>query len=363
MIPSMNLYLFNVGFEDELMAKPSSPLALQLQFLPFHLAARADAVIVTHAPDPAWPAPCRYHLIDTPQNFAPTTLHYWGASPTVRKFCQEKNIALALPSHTSVVMANSKSFSFSRGEKLQGATIITRPEQALAFLANNPLPCIFKSELGYSGFGKMILQKKEKIPALLQWLEGKTVLAEPFVQRVCDFSLHFTLQQDGTYSFLGFTRMINTALGAYERSFVGEKELLFGPYLPLVQEAKNRADLVLQSLAAIGYFGPVGIDAMLYQDPSTGQIALQHCLEINARMTMGRYCLLLKQKLASNSPLSTLFVAKTATASDAIALLPTKLAGGLSFPKMLFFQPLAQNFAIDDMKPLESTNLTNTKPL
>lgn len=32
----------------------------------------------------------------------------------------------------------------------------------------------------------------------------------------------------------------------------------------------------------------------------------------------------------------------------------SKLAGGLSFPTMLFFQPLAQNLAIDDMKPLKS---------
>jgi hypothetical protein len=47
----------------------------------------------------------------------------------------------------------------------------------------------------------------------------------------------------------------------------------------------------------LGFFGPVGFDAMLYNHPQTKKLRLHPIVEINARRTMGWAALKLYEKL------------------------------------------------------------------
>ena len=54
---------------------------------------------------------------------------------------------------------------------------------------------------------------------------------------------------------------------------------------------KEQAIEALKLIASMGYFGPVGIDAMVWGDDQ-----LQAIVEINARMTMARVAILAGMK-------------------------------------------------------------------
>ena len=61
-----------------------------------------------------------------------------------------------------------------------------------------------------------------------------------------------------------------------------------------LEEHETFAQKVLSKIADVGYFGNVGIDAMIYEEEN-GEMKLHPVVEINARKTMGWVTLAIQQ--------------------------------------------------------------------
>lgn len=180
-------------------------------------------------------------------------------------------------------------------------------EHALSMISNHSV--VYKPGYGCAGKGFRIA--KEKNSELEKWLsatikENGFVIAEPWVQRVEDFSVHYHVE-NGRVDFLGVTKVVNDHRGRFRGIDVAPrwsklidqelatflyKEELFGKWYH---------EIIPEELGSLldQYNGPASIDAMVWRD-SDGKLRLRKVVELNVRMTMGRVALDLQKKMAAN---------------------------------------------------------------
>ena len=197
-------------------------------------------------------------------------------------------------------------------EKRIGSLEDNRPvcrdvEHALSMISNHSV--VYKPGYGCAGKGFRIA--KEKNSELEKWLsatikENGFVIAEPWVQRVEDFSVHYHVE-NGRVDFLGATNVVNDHRGRFRGIDVAPrwsklidqelatflyKEELFGKWYH---------EIIPEELGSLldQYNGPASIDAMVWRD-SDGKLRLRKVVELNVRMTMGRVALDLQKKMAAN---------------------------------------------------------------
>ena len=197
-------------------------------------------------------------------------------------------------------------------EKRIGSLEDNRPvcrdvEHALSMISNHSV--VYKPGYGCAGKGFRIA--KEKNSELEKWLsatikENGFVIAEPWVQRVEDFSVHYHVE-NGRVDFLGATKVVNDHRGRFRGIDVAPrwsklidqelttflyKEELFGRWYH---------EIIPEELGSLldQYNGPASIDAMVWRD-SDGKLRLRKVVELNVRMTMGRVALDLQKKMAAN---------------------------------------------------------------
>ena len=298
------LHIANISFEAELAHPihsiyPSNPIFLQLQYLPFLYANPGDGIVVSHR-QPGFPQLTQHLLTDSNPNY--DKIESWGGSELIAKWAKKQKLPYPIPSWDTIRSVNSKAFSFQHSPKLPGATLLENETQALQWL-QRPSPKVLKTCYGVSGQGHLIIDSKntpsdEKIFLFLQkeWSAKRPVIAEPWVERLLDFSTQWEIPTFGSIQFIGSTICENNTHGQYLSNRVGKEETLFQSHLPYLQEHKHIALHMLEKMQSLGFFGNVGIDAMLYIHPSTGNSALHPIVEINARKTMGWVSVIFQQK-------------------------------------------------------------------
>jgi hypothetical protein len=284
------LHIVNTNFEAELLqARPASliasiqshPIFLQLQFLPLLYAGADDCIGVTHAPYPSFSTP-KWQLLEE-RDFPYRQIEGWGASPSMSAWAEKHKIDYSMPSWEVVQKVNSKAFSYQESPKLPGSALIHNWQELEEWDGKTKEPKVLKSCFGVSGKGHLFLPSGHmKKFAEKEFSAGRPVVAEPWVERILDFSTQWMIHKDKGIEYLGPTLLISDGRGRYTANKVGDPEILFGRYLSFLDRHKEIALPILQKMAARGYFGNVGIDAMIW---GSGQ--LQPVVEINARKTMG----------------------------------------------------------------------------
>lgn len=167
---------------------------------------------------------------------------------------------------------------------------------------------VAKQALGLAGQNALRLWEPELLPNQIRWLEGvfaqgRTVVIEPWLERAADFSVQ-TEMTDRGLELVGYAELLNDARGQFQANtaapdftrrlpaavaecFRGQSD--FARILPRLYP-----ELLLPQLAkhldAIGFRGPLGIDAFAYRDGS-GALRLKPVVEFNPRYTMGRVAL------------------------------------------------------------------------
>lgn len=277
------LHLCNVFFEWELagLAPNSLEEALhqhlvfaQLQFLPLHYGNPGEGVLASIKPKE--PAALPIFTLDEQPPF--TTLETWGYSLLAKKWAQNKGLHYPLPPSDVVKMVNSKTYSFSKSP-LPGSRLLYR---------GDPIEKgrVLKSCFGTAGRGLIFSDSEGAISFCeKQWARNLPVIAEPYVDRQLDFSTQWMISQSGEIAYLGATLCKTTKKGRHISNIAGMEDP------PFLEKQKAAALEVLEEIAQMGYFGPVGFDAMIY-----GEQKLQPIVEINARKTMGLVALVLSQK-------------------------------------------------------------------
>ena len=165
-------------------------------------------------------------------------------------------------------------------------------EEVNAFIQRHP-GCYLK--MPWSGSGKGIYRvidpnADNHVP---RWIEGAlkrqgSLLCEVGLDRVQDFAIE-CMCRDGHTMFMGYSVFDSDFHSQFGTGRVAPMEELH-QYLiaryPGLDQAVNATITALDNIIAPHYSGPVGVDMMLYKKEN-GEIALNPCVEINLRMTMG----------------------------------------------------------------------------
>ncbi len=146
--------------------------------------------------------------------------------------------------------------------------------------------------------------------ALLPWAnrimtrQGSVIL-EPWLDRVFDFSVHYDYSPSGL-RHVGFVQLVNDRRGQFQACMAGSKfcrglsseitQFLMSGVLSVYQ--KQTPEKLEPLLRASNYLGPVGIDAFVYRT-ADGTLKLRAVVEMNPRFTMGRLTWELSRRVAA----------------------------------------------------------------
>jgi hypothetical protein len=163
---------------------------------------------------------------------------------------------------------------------------------------------IAKAPLSASGQHRILLDH----PGAEKWLQQRLslgpVLIEPWYTRLLDLSVQVQVNDDGA-QVLGITRFWASSTGSYRGALIGHWTRGLAPEIArvvhggvgkgVVHNALMDAGLFIGERAhAMGYRGPLGIDAMLVQTDEGPK--LMPILEVNPRYTMGRLAIAIRKR-------------------------------------------------------------------
>jgi hypothetical protein len=304
------LHVANTFFEWELETQPKMSLReaflqhtifLQLQFLPILYADPKDLLLLSDLPDREYWSFLRAQKIATPSYFTLDDKRFhsidkiesWGPSQLIAEWAASRDLIYSIPDWKVVQEVNSKRFSFENSPKLAFATLLTDESKAKHWTRSFQGSKVLKTCFGVSGKGHLLIDgftPWDRIHQFLseEWKKNLPVIAEPWVNRVLDFSTQWFIAKNRRVHYLGSTICHNDRRGQYQCNEVGNEKELFHQHFSSLSEHQKIIESLLTTIAAKGFFGNLGVDAMLYtrsEDPET--ILLQPIVEINARKTMG----------------------------------------------------------------------------
>lgn len=218
----------------------------------------------------------------------------WGWSNRILKLAEACKVQLSAPPLNAVRKVNARSFRHALSRKfdcgLPGETCvesIADIEEAIGS-PHFEQGYVLKSEWGQSGRGQVRGEHAAQFARHRNWAirrlrQAQRLILEPRLDPVCEYSLQWDIPRTGDPTLFALTQLFCTQSGQYLSSVVRPPDTpqLFMELLIEIQK------LAVTELQRMGYFGPVGIDAMVYRT-HTGQLELRPMQDINARWTMGR---------------------------------------------------------------------------
>jgi hypothetical protein len=221
----------------------------------------------------------------------------WGWTPEVLDLGERVGIDVDPPPLEAIRAVNSRQFArdqeLARGLELPGSGIATRWSE-LAAVVNSSLSDVWliKSEFSQAGRDRFRLERRDtsSIEKLKRWAlprlrAGGTLFVEPWLEACSEAGIQLTIRRDGSVHVEGMveTHYRGGALAAGDFSFSDTETDRWCEAVPIAVD-------VAQAVADLGYFGPLGIDAMWYRD-ADDSLKLRAIQDVNARWTMGRLCL------------------------------------------------------------------------
>lgn len=221
----------------------------------------------------------------------------WGWTDDVRRWADRRRLPFSAPPQEAVARANAREFSMELerelGGGLPGAAIIRSFDdlsRALARLRLHPPHrnrWVVKAEFGMSARERMIGMGNAPDRRTADWIRLRlardgAVYFEPWVERVEEVGIHFTVPLEGPPVFEGVAAILSDEWGRYRGSRIERDPHLEARW----SEAIATGARVAGRLSEIGYFGPLGVDACRYRNEDGG-ISERLIQDINARWTMG----------------------------------------------------------------------------
>lgn len=234
-------------------------------------------------------------------NLGPCHLHPWGWDATVRHQLLQAGVSpdylptdeqldwIRRLSHRRMTIAIHQAL----GNVFSPPPVeLSQYDAVEQFMHDHP-GCYLK--MPWSGSGKGIYRVLDPtgdnhVP---RWIEGAlkrqgSLLCEVGLDRVQDFAIEL-LCRDGVTMLMGYSVFDNDFHSQFGTGRVAPREelheMLLGLY-PDLDPVIGQVIMVMNDLIAPHYNGPLGIDMMLYWNQN-GRIAINPCVEINLRMTMG----------------------------------------------------------------------------
>jgi hypothetical protein len=223
----------------------------------------------------------------------------WGWSADMLSWAIANGWRASAPELAIVWQANSREFSTQLerewGVELQGAATIHTLDE-FRRVCSTTGEWVVKANFGMSA-RERILGRTNPDDRAVRWVskqlaEQGAVYFEPWVERLEEFGFQFTIPRSGEPELLGVTPLLTDSQGTYRGS-----RLPVGYSMTREHAAIQTVRRAAQVIAGLGYFGPLGIDAVRYRT-SDGSIRWRPLADINGRLTMGRLALGLRRLIA-----------------------------------------------------------------
>ncbi len=218
----------------------------------------------------------------------------WGWTERLMAAAERRGWRITAPPLDVVKHVNDRRFRWALEQEfdvaLPGSQIVTTLDEAARAIRHSPAGWLFKASFGMSGRERLSGHGPVLGVAEVNWLVRRFdrhggVVFEPRVEPLAEAGIQFTLPQNGAPQLIGITDLLTDSRGAYRGSRFASADVSedWSDAVPVAQRAAQR-------LQDLGYFGPLGIDAMRYRDLS-GATRLRPLQDLNARFTMGRLAL------------------------------------------------------------------------
>ncbi len=351
------IYLANTFFELELSQGSLidleegfalHPTFLQLQYMPLCFADERDIIVVTQI-NPGLQIESMPKMIELQAfSFPKELLVPWGDSESAAKWAFSKGIAYAPPLPEAVRIANSKETTALAFPAFTTTSLIANESQLLEAIHNKPLPLVIKTCYGFSGRGNLVVAEnsmRHTMRALSfaepEWKKGRPVITEPWVERVQDFSSQWEITPQKHINYLGAVLFHANLQGSYTSTIAGPEDVLFADIRHFFKQHIAQAQLAVEYMASQGYYGCIGVDAMLYKSAKSGSIRLVPVLEVNARKTMSQAAIAMQKKKFAGK---TIKMSYTRPQQRHDGLLPKSLihrGEHVIFQKQLYIDPVS----------------------
>lgn len=345
---------------NENLSDPASLSVLQkdLAYLPAYLARKGDVVLLPEIQSHVFLESIQHCGFALPETITYSTkedfpvppkidrklgrLQPWAWTPDSIRFFQQTASSLTRPQsldtrwNDQIRELHSKQFAAEFGKELSSTfdsegwiapqTVYARPasslDELLAIrekLRHEGYPSTaFKAPFSTAANGMRCLMENETpSTTFLKWTESVissqgTILVEPWLNRVFDFSLQLD-HYDGKTKLVTFSRLKNNRRGQFQgiitNAFIQELEPNLIRFMMERVTGQPRlyhffeqevVPLLHRKLSESGFTGPLGIDAFIYRT-ADGELRLKPVVEINARATMGRIAFEISKRLATGS--------------------------------------------------------------
>lgn len=233
------------------------------------------------------------------------------------------------PDLEAVRQANGRTFSHAFEAEMGQAcgTLVHSLEEVRAGMAAHPSASgwVVKGEHGHAGTANRRLPSQELSDAERHDLEvllagnGRAVL-EPWHERLVDMAMSFQVGPEGQVEDFRGHEMLTSSIGAFLGVKVAPDRL---PPEPWRARLRAAAEALGRALAALGYRGPVSVDAYSHRTPEG--VALRPCVDVNARLSMALPAHALSRRLPERILLWTWSKPKKLALPDAYAELRRRL--------------------------------------
>jgi len=247
----------------------------------------------------------------------------WGWTQALRDWGEQHGWWCPAPDQALVKAANSRMYS-TRIERALGIDVprcavvesLDDLHKTLRDLPNGAARWVLKADFSMSARERLIGSGGTLTDAENNWVRnrldgGGVLFFEPWVDRVEEAGLQFTIPASGPPVLEGLTSLLTDEQGHYRGSRFSldvDAELR---WMPAIEAGMH----VARDLKDRGYFGPLGIDAIRYRD-AEGAVRMRSIQDINARHTMGRMALGFRRLLEAGECASWLHVRSSADPSD-----------------------------------------------
>ena len=341
------VYLFHPGVEEELAGRPPSAthavIEADLGALPLFLAGQDDVVVVRRRPSTRWLAQLAEAGFTLPELLVADSatdaarrlgdrrlggLAPWARSPSVAAaFGEVSGWDEAWRALYTKVYSVGKLREWRAGLgvaddlcPIEDVGTVCLDERTVtttltALRARGVTEAVVKLPFGTAGRGMARVRLgPEGLPPTTQRFiragltEQGALVVEPWLDKVVDLSLQFTVHPDGTVTTERLGRFLTDARGRYLGAVIGRPLDGLPPEVVRFFHGDGAArDRVLGRLRAVAahlgrdmaarrYTGPAGIDAMVVRAPD-GRLRLKPLVELNPRVTMGRVALALQRRI------------------------------------------------------------------
>jgi hypothetical protein len=221
----------------------------------------------------------------------------WGWTESVVTLAKARGWRCALPSLDVVRRVNSRAFRFALEQEwnvgLAGAALansLAELDRTILQSGAAPRGWLLKANFGMSGREAVRGHGRSLEENIRNWAEKRfiagPIVFEPIVERVAEAGIQFEIPQSGPPQLVGIAPLLVDRSGVYRGSRFGSSATEIEHWQPAADVGMR----VAQTAQRLGYFGPLGIDAMQFRD-ETGEIRLRPLQDLNARYTMGRLAL------------------------------------------------------------------------